>query len=179
MAPIKSVIISAQTIANAAPERFPDEKVGGTVHWKTLLSAPDTPTDTFTAGIATCTGSSNSSSSRSLQNSPSPTASSKPIPTCAFPSSGHLNLHRHSHPELYYIISGSGIVTIEGKEHMVVEGSVVFIPGDAEHGVRSTGEQDLRWLYVFSAGGFGEVVYRFSKLEEEEMGKKIGVRARL
>ena len=48
------------------------------------------------------------------------------------------------------------------------KGSVVFIPGNAVHSVRCTGEEELVWLYVFAAGGFGEVVYIFEGEEEEE-----------
>jgi oxalate decarboxylase/phosphoglucose isomerase-like protein (cupin superfamily) len=39
---------------------------------------------------------------------------------------------------------------------------VVFIPGDAEHEAGNTGTEDLVWLYVFAADGFGKIVYRFS-----------------
>lgn len=54
------------------------------------------------------------------------------------------------------------MVVIEGDEYRVGAGSVVFIPGDAEHGVRNEGEVDFEWLYVFPTGAFGDVVYRFS-----------------
>jgi oxalate decarboxylase/phosphoglucose isomerase-like protein (cupin superfamily) len=40
---------------------------------------------------------------------------------------------------------------------------VVFIPGDAEHCIWNTGqEEDLTWLYVFATDKFQDVVYRFS-----------------
>ena len=60
------------------------------------------------------------------------------------------------------------------------KGSVVFIPGNAVHSVRCTGEEELVWLYVFAAGGFGEVVYIFEGEEEEgKKGKGGGTRAKL
>lgn len=53
---------------------------------------------------------------------------------------------------------------VEGEEYEVRKGSVVFIPGDAVHGVVNRGAEadgELRWLYVFAARDFGDVVYRF------------------
>ena len=149
----KPVIIHDQDIANRAPERFPSPSPGGDVTWKTLISSPQTPTNTFTVGVATCL----------------------PGKTASCPA-GHLKLHLHTHAELYHVISGQGIVTIEGEEYGVGKGSVVFIPGDAEHGMRCVGGEEVRWLYVFAAGGFGDVVYRFGedgpgKVKERERAK--------
>jgi len=52
---------------------------------------------------------------------------------------------------------------IDGKKFEVEKGGVVYIPGDAEHGIRNIGgvSEDLVWLYVFPGDSFGEVVYRF------------------
>lgn len=44
---------------------------------------------------------------------------------------------------------------------------MVWIPGDAEHETKNVGEEELVWLYVFAADGFGEVVYRFDELGAE------------
>lgn len=56
-------------------------------------------------------------------------------------------------------------MTIEGNECKVEKGSTVFVPGNAEHGVRNEGPEELRWFYVFAADSFGDVVYRFSAEE--------------
>jgi len=47
-------------------------------------------------------------------------------------------------------------------EHAVASGSAVFIPGDAEHGVRNTGDGPLRVVYAFATDSVDDVVYRFS-----------------
>jgi len=61
------------------------------------------------------------------------------------------------------VIAGRGVVVIDGAEHGVSAGDVVYIPGDAEHGVWNvSASEELRWLYCFAVDGFGEVVYRFS-----------------
>jgi mannose-6-phosphate isomerase-like protein (cupin superfamily) len=137
---IEPVVLNAHAIANQVPEAFPDPGSGGTVTWKTLISQPNTATDTFTVGVAAC--------------APGTKA------TCP---AGCLELHRHTQAEVYHVIAGCGTVTIDGVDHPVEEGSVVFIPGNAEHGVRCEGSKELRWLYVFAADGFGEVQYRFDE----------------
>lgn len=127
------VILSARAIATLPEDRFPDPTTGGNVSWKTLLSSPRTPTNTLTSGLARCP-----------------------------PRGGQLKCHRHAHAELYHLVRGRGVVTIDGEESEVAAGDVVFIPGDAEHGIRNEEEEEeLVWLYVFAADAFEEVVYRF------------------
>lgn len=103
----------------------------GNVVWQTLLSKPGTSSDSMCAGIATC------------------------------PPNGTLALHQHTQAELYYVLAGSGEVEIDGVRHRVTEGSVLWIPGDAVHGVFCGPQETLRWLYVFPEGRFEDVVYRF------------------
>ena len=62
---------------------------------------------------------------------------------------------------MYHITQGKGIVTIDGKEHMVSKGSVLWIPGDAEHGTENIGDEDLVWLYVFAVDGFGDTFWAY------------------
>lgn len=112
-------------------DRFEDPSRGN-VGWFTLISGDLTPTDTFSAGIA------------EFQ-----------------PRDGILNLHRHDQAEIYYIIDGAGIMTIDGVEQEVMAGATVFIPGNAEHGIRNTGDAWLRLFYIFATDRFGDVVYRF------------------
>ncbi|KAL4900175.1 hypothetical protein BDW74DRAFT_188600 [Aspergillus multicolor] len=152
MAPIRvsPIILHRETITSQTPESFPapaqTQTPGPTpglppscipttnnLTWRTLLSTPQTRSTSMCAGLATCP-----------------------------PHSGSLALHRHTQAEIYYVTAGSGIVVIEGVEHEVRKGSVVFIPGDAEHGILSKGEEELEWFYVFPTGAFGDVVYRFS-----------------
>lgn len=101
--------------------------------WHTLFSSPSTPTDSLVAGVAVCP-----------------------------PFTGHLCAHRHTQAEVYYITEGQGVVTIDGKDNRVAKGSAVFIPGNAEHGIRNSGEEELKWFYVFPTAAFEDIVYRFS-----------------
>jgi len=133
--PTQPIVLSARAIQDMPSETFPESTPGGDVTWKTLLSSSRTPSNALTSGLARCPA-----------------------------KGGHLKCHRHCHPEIYYVVQGRGAVTIDGQEREVARSDVVFIPGDAEHGIRSLGgEEDLVWLYVFAADRFEDVVYRFSE----------------
>ena len=105
----------------------------GSVRWRTLISADRTPTDSLTVGVA--------------ELEPGETRAFRP--------------HKHAQPEVYYILSGTGIVTIAGADHPIRPGSTVFIPGAAEHGARNTGAELLRLFYVFPSNSFAEIEYEF------------------
>lgn len=116
------------------------EKERGNATWHTLLSSPGTASTSITAGIATC------------------------------PRYGTLALHRHEQPEVYFILSGSGEVEIDGERHFVSRNNLVWIPGDAEHGV-FCGDNELSWLYLFPEDSFDNIVYRFTAEVKEIAGK--------
>ena len=69
--------------------------------------------------------------------------------------------HRHSQPETYFTLSGRGVVTIDGVAHPVEAGTMVFIPGDAQHQIDNANAEDLQILYAFAIDDFAKVEYRF------------------
>jgi len=109
-----------------------DDPVRGRIRWRTLFSRGGTPTDGITCGVA--------------ELSPG----------------DWLGLHRHAPPEVYYVLAGTGVVTLNGVETPVKAGSAVFIPGMAEHGIRQTGVELLRFFYGFPVDSFEAVEYLFS-----------------
>lgn len=115
-----------------------EQRWGDIVSWRTLLSADRTPTEGLTVGTAEL--------------------------AAGAPTEGAC--HRHLPAEVYYILEGEGRVHIDGTDHPVVQGSAVFVPGNAWHYVTNTGPQTLRLLYVFAVDGFDEVVYEFETGEE-------------
>lgn len=122
------------TIASAdphAPERFTDP-AHGDVHWFTLFSSDQTPTTAMNAGILV-------------------------IPA----HGGRLAPHRHAQPEIYFVATGTGILTIDGASTVISAGAAAFIPGDAQHALVNDGPNELRIFYVFPTGRFSDVVYRF------------------
>ena len=110
-----------------------DDALRGTLVWRTLLSGDRTPTSQLTLGV-TDVG----------PGQPSP-----------------FHRHRHAQAEIYYVLSGEGVVDIDGAEHVLRAGSSVFIPGNVWHGARNTGPGVLRLLYVFAADSFSDVHYVF------------------
>ncbi|OJD32563.1 uncharacterized protein BKCO1_37000152 [Diplodia corticola] len=146
--PQKPVFLPSGPVLQNQPSSFA-EPTRGTTTWHTLLSAPNTPTDSLTTGIATC------------------------------PPNGSLALHRHKQAEIYYILSGTGEVEIEGERQRVVKDTVVWIPGDAEHGVFCGEQSELQWLYVFPESKMENVVYRFRDESEYNRPTHRGVASKL
>jgi mannose-6-phosphate isomerase-like protein (cupin superfamily) len=105
----------------------------GAVTWRTLLSADRTPTDSLTMGVA----------------------------EVGEVAPADVRLHRHAQAEAYYILSGRGVLRIEGEDYPLVPGAAAFIPGGALHAAWATGAEPLRLLYVFAADAFDEVRYEF------------------
>ena len=103
----------------------------GQVVWRTLLSADRTPSDSLTLGIA------------------------------AMQPGDVLREHRHEQPELYFVVSGEGQVTVDGEARHVRAGTAIFLPGNSRHGIANTGSVELRYIYVFAADSFADVAYVF------------------
>ena len=51
--------------------------------------------------------------------------------------------------ELYYVVSGSGRLVMDGEEFRVEGGMAVYIPAGVEHQSFNDGEEDLVYFYVF------------------------------
>jgi len=58
---------------------------------------------------------------------------------------GGADYHVHHHSDqLMFVISGSCIVTVEGTEHEIAAGDMIFLPRAVPHGVRVTSRHDLQ-----------------------------------
>lgn len=61
------------------------------------------------------------------------------------PAGGETERHWHRESEeFYFILSGAGMMEIDGSEREVGEGDAILIPAGAWHQIRATG--DLRFL---------------------------------
>ena len=119
-------------VSDCETESWRDE-VTGHVDWWTLFSADRTPTCGLTVGIAE-------------------------VPVGApRPPRGHT----HEQHEVYYFLSGSGEVVLNGESTAVTAGDAVFIPGNMEHMSVNTGTEPLRLLYFFPADSFADIEYKF------------------
>jgi mannose-6-phosphate isomerase-like protein (cupin superfamily) len=61
----------------------------------------------------------------------------------------------------YYVLSGRGVIHIDGAEYPLSPGTAAFIPGGALYAARGVGAEPLRVLYVFAAAAFDQVHYEF------------------
>ncbi len=105
----------------------------GAVDWWTLFSSDRTDTHGLTVGVAE-------------------------IPVgVPEPERGHM----HAQSEVYYFLSGTGHVVVNGSRRDVRTGDAVFIPGNSEHVAVNTGTEPLRLLYFFAADSFTDIKYIF------------------
>ena len=109
----------------------PDLAARSPVRWKILISGERGPSERLTTGIA------------------------EMAPGTLLP------LHHHEPEETYYVISGSGYVTVGDHEASLSAGASVFIPSNAKHSLRCTGTENLIFLFTFAADRFDEIVYHF------------------
>lgn len=73
---------------------------------------------------------------------------------------GWLGRHRHTAPEVSYVLAGEAAVALD-DEVTVGPGALVCLPPDVEHGARAVGGR-ARILFFFPTTAFDDVVYRFS-----------------
>jgi mannose-6-phosphate isomerase-like protein (cupin superfamily) len=103
----------------------------GRLSFKTLVSGDTTPSDSLVAGIS------------------------------IVETGGALAPHSHAQAEIYFVLEGAGLVTVDDVEHKVSPGATLFIPGDARHSVRNPFDATFRFFYVFAADRFDEIRYKF------------------
>lgn len=92
---------------------LPDERwanpARGSIRFRTLISAPATPSESLVCGVAMM------------------------APGESFA------LHSHPQPEVYFGLEGEGEVMIDGAAHRLAPGVALFIPGGALHGIPLAG----------------------------------------
>lgn len=114
-------------------ETWPEHQLAqrGDVEWKTLISAGTTESSELSLGVG------------------------------RLPPGGILREHRHEQAEVYFVLEGSGVLTIDGAARRIEAGAGVFIPGNALHSLECTGDADLRIAYAFATDAFEDVEYVF------------------
>ncbi|AGL02423.1 cupin domain-containing protein [Desulfoscipio gibsoniae] len=66
---------------------------------------------------------------------------------------GHTPRHSHSWPHINYIVSGEGIMYLDGQEHPVEPGYTAYIPGGTEHQFINRGHQDFVLICIVPEEG--------------------------
>ena len=66
------------------------------------------------------------------------------------PGSG-IGLHTQTEDEVYYVLSGTGVMTLDGKTVEVTPGTAVLTRTGSSHGLKQTGQEDLVILINYEA----------------------------
>lgn len=61
---------------------------------------------------------------------------------------GHSPRYRHDYEHEIFILEGQGTALEEGEEHRISPGYFLFIPPNAEHQLRNTGDAALKFLCI-------------------------------
>ncbi len=64
---------------------------------------------------------------------------------------GHTPLHRHPHEHEVFIVEGNGTLSCDGKNYKFGSEYAIFVPGNAEHNFKNTGDSLLRFLCLIPA----------------------------
>jgi len=65
-----------------------------------------------------------------------------------------IGVHRHtSDQEYYYIVSGRGVMTLDGREYEVAAGDITAVLPGGSHGLANNSDGDLRVIVISVAGG--------------------------
>jgi quercetin dioxygenase-like cupin family protein len=72
---------------------------------------------------------------------------------------GDLTLHYHSPAEIYVVTGGNGILNKSGELEEIKKGDVVYIAGNAKHGLKNVGKETLEFYWIFPTDTFSEVEY--------------------
>ena len=70
-----------------------------------------------------------------------------------FIDKSHAPNHTHTYEEAIYILSGEGIVHIEGSQYSISAGSSVYLPYGVSHCLENAGSEKLTLLGVFCPAG--------------------------
>jgi mannose-6-phosphate isomerase-like protein (cupin superfamily) len=63
---------------------------------------------------------------------------------------GVQKVHNHEPEQMYYILEGSGIMTVDDEREQVKAGDCIHFPSFANHGLENTGGTILRYLSAAS-----------------------------
>jgi len=63
---------------------------------------------------------------------------------------GVQRMHSHEPEQIYHIVEGSGLMTVDGEQRQVYAGDTIFFSSFAEHGLENTGAIPLRYLSAAS-----------------------------
>jgi mannose-6-phosphate isomerase-like protein (cupin superfamily) len=86
---------------------------------------------------------------------------------------GVQHVHAHAPEQMYYILEGSGLMTVNTEQRPVQAGDCIFFSAFDEHGLQNTGGTVLRYLSAASPSFTAEEcqqLWPLPSLAEEQKG---------
>ena len=74
---------------------------------------------------------------------------------------GDLILHYHLPAEIYVVTNGKGTLNKSGELEEIKKGDVVYIGGSAKHALKNTGNETLKFYWIFPTDRFSDVEYLY------------------
>jgi quercetin dioxygenase-like cupin family protein len=68
------------------------------------------------------------------------------IQISTIPKGSQQPIHAHDPEQCYYVINGTGLMTIEDESREVAAGDAIYIPSNKKHGIKNTGDMALEYL---------------------------------
>ncbi len=81
---------------------------------------------------------------------------------------GIQNVHSHAHEQMYFILEGTGTMTVASEQKAVQAGDCIFFPSFAPHGLENTGNTHLRYVSAASPSFTREECEKLWPLKSEE-----------
>lgn len=66
---------------------------------------------------------------------------------------GYSPKHAHPWPHINYMLEGSGVLEVDGKEQPVKAGSYAYVPADMEHQFKNAGSGTFRFICIVPKEG--------------------------
>jgi mannose-6-phosphate isomerase-like protein (cupin superfamily) len=60
-----------------------------------------------------------------------------------------IGYHEQKEDEVYYVLSGTGVMTLDGKPHDINAGTAILTRPGSSHGLKQTGNEDLVVLIAY------------------------------
>ena len=66
---------------------------------------------------------------------------------------GYSPKHAHDWPHINYVVSGSGLLLMDGKDHPLTAGGYAFVPSGMVHQFRNAGNTPFRFICIVPSRG--------------------------
>ena len=66
---------------------------------------------------------------------------------------GNSPQHSHDWPHINYVISGTGVLMMAGKEYPLTAGTCAYVPANVEHCFTNTGSENLEFICIVPIRG--------------------------